>query len=50
MEKLTFKKILLIVAIIVAIAFVFVLIESKVFQTNVKNAKADSTLVEPLSK
>jgi FtsZ-interacting cell division protein ZipA len=50
MENLTFKRVLLIVGIIALVAIVFVFVESRTFQSNVKNAKPDSTQVEQLAK
>jgi len=48
MDKSKTKKLLVVAGIVIAIAVVLVLIESGTFKSNVKNAKADSTIVKPL--
>ena len=47
MDNLKFKKLPVIAGIVIAIAVAFILVESGTFKSNVKNAKADSTIVKP---
>jgi len=48
MKKINLKKLVIGVGILLLGLLVFIIIEYKVFKSNTKNAKPDSTIVKPV--